>query len=254
MGVEAVGGFRGRCYCIFTRETCRESCDSCWRMCGWHTSSEWIIRLFAYSFIHTLYSHSAIHVHVRKQQEQLSATAGCEWTAAKSSRQKMSNTNRTERKLRRKRAKGNETEQKWTEQKRIKAETQKQSKPTNEARQGRRRDADDDVLTVTNCSRGSWLGDLLLPRLLGLCSWPENKKQKQRREEKWREEKKMNSASRQKSPCGLHCCGNGTTTALLTETETETSAASSMPASASALAVTYCSPHPASAPASPCPA
>lgn len=130
-----------------------------------------------------LSSHSPIHVdipvpvpvHVRKQQEQLSATAGCEWTAAKSSRQKMSNTNRTERKLRRKRAKGNETEHN-----RIKAETQKQSKPTNEARQGRRRDADDDVLTVTNCSRGSCLGDLLLPRLLGLCSWPENKKKKSR--------------------------------------------------------------------------
>lgn len=149
--------------------------------------------LFVYSIIHTLNWHSPIHVdirvpvpvHVRKQQEQLSATAGCEWTAAKSSRQKMSNTNRTERKLRRKRAKQNETEHN-----RIKAETQKQSKPTNEARQGRRRDADDDVLTVTNCSRGSCLGDLLLPRLLGLCSWPENKKKESRVEKRSEEKRK----------------------------------------------------------------
>lgn len=151
------------------------------------------MRLFVYSIIHTLNWHSPIHVdirvpvpvHVRKQQEQLSATAGCEWTAAKSSRQKMSNTNRTERKLRRKRAKQNETEHN-----RIKAETQKQSKLTNEARQGRRRDADDDVLTVTNCSRGSCLGDLLLPRLLGLCSWPENKKKESRVEKRSEEKRK----------------------------------------------------------------
>lgn len=212
------------------------------------------MRLFVYSFIHTLYSHSAIHIwhsracsrsHLRSRSQATGAAVrDCRlWVDSgkvEPAKDEQHKQNREKTEAKASETKRNRTEQRSEQKRWIKAETQKQSKPTNEARQGRRRDADDDVLTVTNCSKGSCLGDLLLPRLLGLCSWPENKKQKQRREVKRREEKKMNSASRQKSPCGLHCCGNDTTTALLTETET--SAASSMPASASALAVTYCSP------------
>lgn len=184
-----MSGFRGRCCCLFTRETCRESFD-CWRM--WMTHIKCIhspIRLFDYSHVEFAFSHSRWHSRAcsrSRSQATGAAVRNCRlWVdsgkvePAKDEQHKQ-NREKTEAKA----SEGNETEHN-----RIKAETQKQSKPTNEARQGRRRDADDDVLTVTNCSRGSCLGDLLLPRLLGLCSWPENKKKKsrveKRKEKKW---------------------------------------------------------------------